>query len=218
MKVEEIVQEVFDVSFEEQRDLAKTFIRFQEYYENPFFRGKIFTFDEFREWYIASSPRGKKTGKFTYYQDWDGFNVPSGVLVPFYKGRFDPLSKEERFLLNRFEDRKENRFYLIGTLGEQNIATLKHEISHGLFYTCANYKREMLEVLEGLDSQEKEKVYRFLRDSAGYHLEVFDDETISYLIDRRCLGRNGVSGTDLSRASSAIKEIFRRYYEIRKVK
>jgi len=55
-------------------------LRFEEYYESPRFKGRIFTFDEYRKWYVKNSPKGKKTGRFTYYSDWSGFNIPSYAL------------------------------------------------------------------------------------------------------------------------------------------
>jgi hypothetical protein len=78
--------------FDNQYDLASTFLRFQEHYESPEFAGKVFTLDEYKNWYINHSPRASKDGVFTYYEDWNGFNIPSKILKPFYGGKFSPLS------------------------------------------------------------------------------------------------------------------------------
>ena len=103
MKVKEIIKNIFHISFSTQHELASTFLRFQEYYESPKFRGKIFSFYEYKKWYTANSPKGKKTGKFTYYKDWGGFNIPSYVLKPFYQGKFNPLSNKEKKFLRAFK-------------------------------------------------------------------------------------------------------------------
>jgi hypothetical protein len=91
-----LVDRIHLLTFDNQIDLTSTFLRFQEHYESPFFKGKYFTLDEFKEWYIKTSPNGKKSGKFTYYTDWGGFNIPSYILKPFYNGAFNPLSENEK--------------------------------------------------------------------------------------------------------------------------
>ena len=95
MKLEELIENIYHVSFPTRKEAASTFLRFQEHYESPQFRGKIFSLDEFKEWYTANSEKGKAKGKFTYYDDWGGFNIPSYILEPFYKGLFNPLSEKE---------------------------------------------------------------------------------------------------------------------------
>jgi len=90
--------------FPTQRDVTLTLLRFQEHYESPKFRGKIFSLEEFKRWYVANSPNGIKTGEFTYYTDWNGFNIPSYVLQPFRDGKFNPLSEQERKFLDIFKD------------------------------------------------------------------------------------------------------------------
>jgi hypothetical protein len=214
INLEEILANVFNVNFETQNELARTFVRFQEYFENPVFKGKTFRLDEFKDWYIANSPKGKKTGKFTYFQDWDGFNLPSDTLDPFYKGRFDPLSKEEIKLLDEFEPKRNTDFYMIGTYGDITIATMKHEISHGLFYTNPEYKKQVLQVVDNMDPEAKKMINQFLSESGGYHPDVWQDETQAYLLDRRCLGANKVSGKGLKNAGEKIKRIFKEFYKI----
>lgn len=160
--------------FGNQRDVTSTFLRFQEHYESPEFRGKIFSLEEFKRWYIQNSPKGKETGEFTYYTDWNGFNIPSSVLRPFYSGDFNPLSEQEKKFLKIFKDLQEP-FYVIGIHRETKKLNsfLKHEVAHGLFYTDAEYKRKVLEVLSIFDI---EPIKEELRSKAGYHEQVLDDE------------------------------------------
>ena len=74
--------------------LASTFLRFQEHYGSPRFRGRRFTLEEYMDWYAA------EYGGFTYFDDWEGFNIPSWVLSPFRNGEFDPLLRKEKKLLD----------------------------------------------------------------------------------------------------------------------
>jgi len=212
ISLEEILSKVFNVNFPRQNQLARTFVRFQEYFENPVFKDKIFTLDEFKAWYMKNSPMAKKKAKFTYYGDWDGFNMPSTVFKPFYDGKFDPLSREEIQLLDVLEPKRDNDFYVLGTHGKVNIATLKHELSHALFFTNPEYRNGVLEVVKGMDPRDKSRIREFLSDVCNYHPDVWPDESQAYLLDRRCLGANGVSGKGLEIAGREIKAIFKRLY------
>lgn len=209
MEPKEILKNVFHIQFPNQQELASAFLRFAEYYQNPFFKGKIFTLDEFREWYIKNSVNGKKTGKFTYYSDWDGFNIPSSVLETFYEGKFNPLSDREKKLLEVFKNKRKNNFYIIGTFRNISKATKKHEIAHGLFNTNSEYKREVLNIIRGIGTTDKRILYGFLRNyCGGYHQDFLEEEGTCYLLDRRCLGRNGIGSIGLKIASDKIKKVF----------
>jgi hypothetical protein len=167
--------------FDTQKDVASTFLRFQEHYESPEFMGKIFSLEEFKEWYVQNSPKGKETGEFTYYSDWNGFNIPSSVLRLFYQGKFDPLSEQERKFLERFKDEPEP-FYVIGVhkSTKKLKASLQHEVAHGLFFTDEHYRNEVLRLLTQFDT---EPIREELRSKAGYHEQVLDDEVHAYSIN-----------------------------------
>jgi len=166
--------------FNTQRDISSTFLRFQEHYESPKFRGKIFSLEEFKRWYVQNSPKGIKTGEFTYYTDWNGFNIPSYVLKPFYSGKFNPLSEQEKKFLEIFKDEPEP-FYVIGIHRETKKLNLflKHEIAHGLFYTDKDYRGEVLAILSQFDVK---PIKIELRSKAGYHEQVLEDEVHAYII------------------------------------
>ncbi|MFH0752211.1 MAG: ABC transporter ATP-binding protein [archaeon] len=181
MNLEEIVENVFNVIFHNRRTMGSTFLRFQEHYESPKFKGKIFTLEEFKKWYIKNSQIGKKTGRFTYYSDWCGFNIPSFILNPFYEGKFNPLSPNEKKLLELFEDKKEKNFYVVGTVGEKNKDTLAHEVAHGLFYTKKEYKSKTMKFLQTIRPEVRKKINKSLIQR-GYCQEVLDDEAHAYIL------------------------------------
>lgn len=173
----ELSKNIFVLEFESQLDITSTFLRFQEYYESPKFSGKIFTLNEYKKWYI------KEKGSFTYYTDWSGFNIPSYVLKPFFEGKFNPLSKKEKQLLNLFKDIK-NKYYIIGIHKGMNKKKIKyllrHEIAHAMFYTDSNYRLEVLHILKKYDvSKIKDK----LSSMGGYARSVLDDEVHAYSLD-----------------------------------
>jgi len=194
------------LSFETQQELASTFLRFQEYYESPYFKDKIFTLEEFTDWYVKNSPKGIETGEFTYHSDWNGFNIPSRILKPFYEGRFDVLSDSEKALLDLFQNESED-FYIIGVHGqmENPDALLEHEIAHGLFATNPEYKEQVLVALAQYDI---ESIKKELRSKGGYHEDVLDDEVHAYSLDEE--NKMGIP----EELSQRIRILFDQYYKI----
>ncbi len=174
LKKEQIRDRIYLLDFDTQYELAASFLRFQEHYESRKFHGKVFSLEEFMDWYA------KTFGNFTYYQDWSGFNVPSSVLLPFYEGKFDPLLNKEKRLLDLFRDQQDD-FYIVGVcdLGKRKrLATLKHEIAHGLFYTQPGYRKKVLAALRRYDTQSlQKKLYK-----RGYCRAVLKDEVHAYVL------------------------------------
>ena len=211
MDLTEVVKNIFHTKFEKQEDLAFTFLRFQEHYESPVFRGKIFSMDEYRKWYVANSPEGRKNGRFTYDEDWEGFNVPSHVFEPFYGGEFNPLSPREVNLLDALVNKMGTKFYVIGTLGD-DYGTDKHEIAHGLFYTNPEYHYEVIHTLASLPHGLKNGVLNYIKSSGGYHESVFTDEMHAYLLtDLKALRKFGLNKKELRTARIKLDKIFYKY-------
>ena len=179
MEKEEIVKNIFLLRFDDREEQAKIFLRFQEHYESPEFRGKVFTLEEYKDWYT------KLKGKFSYYTDWIGFNFPSYVFSAFKEGKFDPLSEKEKELLKLFENITDP-FYVISIWNDKSDKsknkighTLRHEIAHGFFYTKPDYRKRVQEILSRYDlSQLKE----WLRGRGGYHEDVLEDECHAYAL------------------------------------
>ena len=202
-----LTEKIFLLVFESQYDITSTFLRFQEHYESPKFRGKIFGLEEFKKWYVQESPNGRETGEFTYYSDWNGFNIPSSVLEPFYEGKFHPLSKKEQMILDIFE--KENdKFYIIGVHKEIEDFQefLAHETAHGLFHTDENYKKRVLSVLKEHDFSE---VREELASMGGYHPAVLDDECHAYAVD----GKNSLEAKIPKEAQKKLQDVFNKFLE-----
>lgn len=173
-KVREFYPNIYHLEFENQQDLTSTLLRFQEHYESPKFRNKVFTIEQFVRWYRSEKKR------FTYFSDWTGFNFPAYVLKPFYEGKFPELTEREKVVLKRFSDKKD--FYVIGTYkskcARNDKSTKKHEIAHALFYLNQRYKTEVTKLLSGLNLK---PAFKYLK-SIGYHKDVLLDESHAYLL------------------------------------
>jgi len=162
---------IYIVQFDTQKNMAETFLRFQEHYESPKFMGQIFTHHEFEKWYT------KIKGKFSYYEDWDGFNIPSSALNPFKKGKFNPLTKNEKKLLTLFKNIKGD-FYIIAYHGGGHHL-LGHELAHALFYTNKEYKKKVLKILKKYNLK---KIKKELSSAGGYEKHVIEDEIQAYAV------------------------------------
>jgi len=174
MKVSKITSNIIHVNFDTKKELAETFCRFQEHYESPEFRGKVFTLGQYREWYCGYY------GAWTYYTDWSGFNIPDWALVPFKEGLFDPLSEKEQILADMFRYRT-GKFYVIGTFGELQEA-LDHEICHAFYYLDEGYRGRIDELISRMREQTSgwQGLEQFLIDK-GYASGMIDDEMQAYL-------------------------------------
>jgi len=171
IKKKRFMKGIYLVQFNSQKNMAETFLRFQEHYESPQFMGQIFTHEQFKKWYI------KIKGKFSYYEDWDGFNLPSSALNPFKKGKFNPLTKNEKKLLALFKNTRGD-FYIIAYHGGGHHL-LGHELAHALFYTNKEYKKKVLKILKKYNLR---KIRKELLSIGGYEKHVIDDEIQAYAV------------------------------------
>jgi hypothetical protein len=182
MKIRQIGSSIVHIVMPDRNSLAKAMYRLQEYYESPFpeIRGQIFTLG-FIKSLGSRSYRGVNTycGGENYKSDWSGYNFPSYVLDPFIKGLFDPLTSEEKDIVETLRYRQD-KFYVIGTYGDDDPGdTLEHEIRHALYYISDAYKKEVDKALGGYTKQ-LVNLKKCLLDW-GYCKEVLDDECHAYM-------------------------------------
>lgn len=161
------------ISADSQKELGETFIRFQEYYEspNPEFYNKIFTLGSVKHWYSI------EYGADVYSDTWVGFNFPSCVLVPFKQGLFDPLTEQEKILLDLLKYRNDD-YYIIGA---QTKNVLRHELSHAMYGYSQKYKEEIDNFIWE-NSSKFRKIKKYII-SKGYHKDVINDEIQAYVTD-----------------------------------
>ena len=153
-------------------DLAFHFLRFQEHYESPGFKGTVFSWAQYVAWYK------RVRGAFSYPDDWGGFNIPGKILTPFRGGAFDPLTKRERALLEALKD-VQPQDYVIGTLDEDPEA-LAHELAHAFWHLDGAYRAQALAILAGGDYRRQ---HARLASGEGYDPMVYDDEIQACAID-----------------------------------
>lgn len=156
-------------------DLGRPFVRLQEFYESPskLFRGKFFTLDKFKSWYARTQ---SESGKFTYYRDFYGYNVPGNIVHDWAATFAGRETQEEQHLLQMIGPLPQE-FYVIGSPAD-SADTIDHEISHAFFYLFPEYRKIMLSMFDGYDLS---GVRRYLKGNM-YAEPQFDDEIVSYVM------------------------------------
>lgn len=182
-----VAPKIWYVTCDSQFDLAMLFLRPQEYYESPKFKGQIFWLDEYMAWYSSIS----QTGHFTYPQDWEGFNVPSTVIF----GAIGPVPEEKRSMwdyamvtiaLNIARAEQAAPFYVIGARVDNPLA-YDHEMAHALYFTNSQYRKTMKKLVE--EVPEIGNIFEYLRAiDGGYHESVLVDEVQAYFATGLCPG------------------------------
>jgi hypothetical protein len=174
---------IYLLLFKDDIRMSLSFMRFQENYESPKFRGKYFDSLEYIEWYCKS--RDQKY--FSYMEDWGGFNIPNTVVERMMEN-LDDFSRFEKNIIDsnnkiRFDlesrSKKVKKYYLIGALSGDE-STIDHELSHGLWHTNIKYKRNAKKLVSEIGTKNLSHLYFWLKE-VGYHKSVFDDEITAYL-------------------------------------
>jgi hypothetical protein len=195
MTKSQVAPDIFVVRFKTQYELASTFLRIQEHYESTRFKDRVFTLEDYMDWYA------ERFGAFTYLEDWSGFNVPSTALRPFYDGTFDPLREKERRLLAMFKKTREP-FYVIGIASEQD---LHHELAHALYFMRPEYRQAVDAAMRKYNT----KALARKLNAMGYHRSVLADEVHAYLVSTKDLG--AIKATRHASLRKELTTIYRRF-------
>ena len=198
---------IYHLSFPNQSMMNASFLRPQEYFESPQFRGKVFTTDQFKSWYSSTRPHGQ----FSYYNDWSGFNLPNDTLEPFFQGAFGEISPLEKIIIEPFRGMR-GPFYLIGTLLGDVRNTLRHELAHALYHTNPKYREEVEEALRG---ENLTAINRCLK-GLGYHRLRWKDEAHAYIGDHPAeLEILGINSLLYQKAHKKLLRIYNAYSPIK---
>lgn len=188
LSVKEVTDSVLHIQAKTQFDIASTFMRLQEFYESPFreVRGKLFTHEDFINLYAYRKERkGDDEVIFSYFEDWQGFNIPGNVFNRWVK-RFKKAGmwEKEQELIDLVYDKvnkRSNKFYVIGTFEYHDQGNvINHELSHAFFYLDKQYKSESTKLYRKLPKVVRYQMHEWLK-SMGYDRTVYTDETVAYL-------------------------------------
>jgi len=204
-RVSELGAGIYLVKFKTSREMNHSLLRFSEHQENIFFRGKIFSLQEYKAWY-RKQPFGG--GKFSYYSDWVGHNLKMSSFDPFIQGSFKNLTLREKRLIQFIRKLPANA-YLIVNAEDSEGGVIEHELAHALFAVDPVYRRAATKILESINVY---PAYKWLKENI-YHPSVFVDETQAYLMESSVdpKGSEEVFGRqNISVAASKLKRLFQR--------
>lgn len=172
LELQRVGNNIFYIGFDSRREMCKAMLRFQEHYESPKFKNKIFSLAEFKKWYRTQS----KNKTFSYYSDWAGFNVPSYIFNLFLDDEFKRLSGYEKQIINLIKDIK-MPFYLIASK-HGSIESMEHEMVQALYFVNEKYRKQVNKILESLDLSKQMKALK----KTGYCKDVMLDEINAYSV------------------------------------
>jgi hypothetical protein len=183
IKFEIIIPEpnVYHVVFDNQRDLAMSMMRLQEYYEGPCdeIRGNYFTLEQFMHYFTDDR------GEFGYTHQWSGFNVPGHIVeewLELFTRDVPLLSKEQQMhvAVSALRSGSASKWYLIATTGKLDSRTVKHEIAHARYYLSEDYRAACDQLMVNITTAD----LKMLTDTLlrmGYNPVVITDEIQAYL-------------------------------------
>lgn len=195
MKGEEVYPNLYYFGFNTQKKLGDSFKRFYGYYESPALHKKIFTEKQFDFWFKHKTEFGKDLG-LCFSDIAGGINVPEWVFSPFIGGKFDPLNKDEKEIINFIKTIEKERYYVIGSISN-NWFDLKHEIAHGIYYLNKNYKEEINSFLLGIKRNEFDKMENYLKLEGVTCEENIVDEIHAQLLTNHYVFFNNIKENSL---------------------
>lgn len=205
-RVEGLGNGIYHLSFPNRFLMNSCFLRLQEHFESPKYRGKLFSHDEFRAWYRTT----REHKEFSYYTDWSGFNIPGYVLTSFLNGRFDPLHPGEQAVIETFRGIK-GPLYIIGTLASDVTYTLRHELAHALYHTDTEYRAAVDRLLDGVNCTPLNRLLK----SLGYHSAQWRDEAHAYLGDELGeLESHGINSVPYAHVHRELLRLYNRHSPI----
>jgi hypothetical protein len=168
------------VTAREGYDVAMLLLRAQEFYESPCdrFRGQSFALADYMRWYALTVSDSKA---FTYASDYEGFNIPGGVVEACLGAPHpDPTLYDIALgcIVAGIRARQRGEFYLIGA-AEGSVQNIDHEIAHGMYFFSPSYRAAATRLVEALGPAQ-DKLFEVLRKE-GYAEHLFVDEAQAYM-------------------------------------
>lgn len=182
-----ILPHIYLLTFKTRYELCMSFVRMQEFYESPKFKGKYFTLEEYIDYW--SLEHGK--GSFTYPSTWNGFNIPSEVFQKWTKTFQDLRPREENILesvggllMKEYGCCRDNEKYYVIAVHEEDgkgimEGAIRHETAHALYCLYPEYKKSCDGLLKNIPKKQYAVAKKILK-GMGYCNTVINDELQAY--------------------------------------
>jgi hypothetical protein len=203
-KLEKVKDHIYHLEFEKQYDLCMTFLRYQEFLEcpNPNFNCKPFTLAKYMAWYT------KENGKFTYPEDWGGYNISISIIREVQKlGITDPNMYDS--LMSGIADIiDDDAGYLIGSyIGGDSY---EHEMVHGEYFVNDEYRNAVNQIIKDMNPDLYKKLAHRLVES-GYSVSdhIIFDEINAYAVTGDDEFGLIVKGKEYKRVKKELKALYK---------
>lgn len=220
IQVTEIKPQLIHLDFDHNTRMNKCLIRFQEYAENPKFKGvHNFSVSAIKRYYKSASGNGA----FDYYRRVLGCNIPSASFEAFYNGAFDQLNSYEKEILDLIPQyiNRNNKYYIIATADKkakkESLKAMEHEIAHGLWFIDHSYHSKCMVILNESKMLER---FRSVIAKMGYHNSVWYDEIHAYVSTdndsqfvRRFRLHSEADKVEAFKTRNELKKVFEEHYK-----
>ncbi len=169
------------VSHENPIDLGQLFLRAQEFFEspNPGFVGSQFTVAEYVKWYSENVSEEKT---FSYFDDFQGYNVPGEVVDKFLETPILDMNPHDLLfarIAQAVKVAQNGPYYIVGARLSK-AALYEHELAHGMWALRPEYHKEAAALVAALPIKVREEMEQALAKE-GYSEAVMEDELHAYL-------------------------------------
>ncbi|HMB00382.1 MAG TPA: hypothetical protein VKS21_05280 [Spirochaetota bacterium] len=216
MWLESLFPGLYRARFEKLSDLAMSFCRMQEFYDDAMFHGRILTLTEFIE--LWKQKRGE--GNFTYPEYWSGYGLKGKTVCRWLDklGWYSRLEPREKKLLTALEHKHGSRdfsgLYLFGVCEEEGererITVTNHEIAHFLFFANKRYRQKVSNAVRQFPGRTIRRFELTLKRKF-YHRKVFYDEMQA---DIAANGYNGLLNVKSHKVNRKYYYLYRRIMSI----
>lgn len=217
VKLTQIKPRVYHAVFDDAYSLCMTILRIHEHSENPKFKNKSFTYEQYMDWY--SKEHGK--GHFTFDKDYLGFSINSPSFRHFVKNfpKKEWTEKEKKYieeairLVGKDDFESQKRFCIINSFEKKKSSVFRHELAHAIYYVDSNYKHAADKFFKSLKSDFKKKVISIVKDDGYPELQVLDEINARLSTERTFSAFGGEDKELKYRGSKSIMREARRLFE-----
>jgi hypothetical protein len=176
---------ILHVTNPDPEELAYAFLRIQESSTNPLWvRKKSFTHGQYLKWYDAMRAL-EEDPRWEFHREYVGFSADSSALIPFYQGRFHPLIKSEKCLLDLLEkptNQGRKKAFINGTT-EGDLPTMDHELSIAFSNVDSGYRRETLRIIRAIPADLRARMDEWFINDGSFMRKVIPDQIVAEFAD-----------------------------------
>lgn len=189
-------------------------IRIHEFNGNDNFRDKVFTIEEYRDWYAGS----KNGNKSDFEKDLYGFSIYGSGLRGFVKKypKSKLTDKEDRFIskvrevMRQGNLRLNSKFVIVACFNGEFSINFRHETAHAFYYLNKEYQNGVRKLVKTLDPSLRAKIKKHL-NTLDYSDDEMDDEIYARLCSENTI--KGAFDGNVS-ASDKIMPKFSEHYSL----